>query len=337
MKSIDLGRYALGGFATVAMLAACGGSQPPIGVPATMPQIAPLFSRYPVTSEPSATGGQSVQTSWMRKGSQKDDLLYLTQAAVKVFTYPQGKLVGGLQQHHSTRGECVDSSGNVFVTSLGRTIEKYAHGRTGQIGQLTTMDVEPLACAVDPTTGDLAVTGGLNKIDIFKGARGKPIIYNFGELSYNSFCSFDSKGNLFIVGARGKRPVLAELPKGGRKLVDIQLDAPITQDSNIQWDGKYLAVGISRLFGAKKTVIYRFTIINDRGTLVGTTVLGSPAYDMLQFLIVDKTVIVSNAYYVSSEPKSDVLFYNYPAGGAPTGSLAKAYATFGMALSHVQK
>src|ERR1700733_12034465 len=79
MKSIGLGRYALGGFATAAMLAAGGGSQPPIGVPATMPQIAPLFSTYPVTSEPSATGGQNVQTSWMRKGSQKDDLLYLTQ------------------------------------------------------------------------------------------------------------------------------------------------------------------------------------------------------------------------------------------------------------------
>jgi hypothetical protein len=174
----------------------------------------------------------------------------------------------------------------------------------------------------------------LHKVESVHGTRAAS---KFRLLSNNSFCSFDNRGNLFVVGAHGKHPILAELPKGSRKLIELKLDATITQDSIVQWDGKHLAVGVSKLFGAKKTVIYRFAINGSRGTLVGITKLGSPAYDMYGFLIIDKTVIVSNDYYVSSERKSDVLFYKYPAGGAPTGSLAKAYATFGMALSRARK
>jgi hypothetical protein len=38
MKNLDFGRYVLGGFAVAAMLAGCGGSQPPIGAMGAMPQ-----------------------------------------------------------------------------------------------------------------------------------------------------------------------------------------------------------------------------------------------------------------------------------------------------------
>jgi len=38
MRSTDLGRYALSSCVAAAMLAACGGSQPPIGAPGAMPQ-----------------------------------------------------------------------------------------------------------------------------------------------------------------------------------------------------------------------------------------------------------------------------------------------------------
>jgi hypothetical protein len=38
MKSLGLGRYALSSCAAAALLAGCGGSQPPIGAPGTMPQ-----------------------------------------------------------------------------------------------------------------------------------------------------------------------------------------------------------------------------------------------------------------------------------------------------------
>ena len=39
MKSLDFGRYALCICTAVAMLAACGGSQPPIGAPGAMQKL----------------------------------------------------------------------------------------------------------------------------------------------------------------------------------------------------------------------------------------------------------------------------------------------------------
>ena len=38
MKSLDFGRYVLGGFALGTMLAGCGRSQAPVGAPGSMPQ-----------------------------------------------------------------------------------------------------------------------------------------------------------------------------------------------------------------------------------------------------------------------------------------------------------
>jgi hypothetical protein len=176
MRISGFGRNALG-FLVAAMLAGCGGSQPPIGAPGALPQTSARFSTPRFAQDLAAGRHQDVHVSWLRHGLQNDDLLYLTQSAVKVFTYPQGKLVGGLQQHYSARGECVDSDGDVFVTNIDGRIEEYAHGRIGPIGELDTVRGYPLACAIDPTTGDLAATVGGNRIDIFKGAQGKPIVY----------------------------------------------------------------------------------------------------------------------------------------------------------------
>jgi len=45
MKSIDLGRYALSSCVVAAMLAGCGGSQPPIAAPGAMPQSRAVAAR----------------------------------------------------------------------------------------------------------------------------------------------------------------------------------------------------------------------------------------------------------------------------------------------------
>jgi hypothetical protein len=47
MKSLDFGRYALSSCVALAMLAGCGGSQPPIGAPGAMPpQSVPAAAQY---------------------------------------------------------------------------------------------------------------------------------------------------------------------------------------------------------------------------------------------------------------------------------------------------
>ena len=83
MKSLDFSRYVLGVCAAVAMLAGCGGSQPPIGTPGAMPQTSALATH--------ADRG----TSWMLPDAKSKDLLYVGDIYdVTVYSYPQGKLEG---------------------------------------------------------------------------------------------------------------------------------------------------------------------------------------------------------------------------------------------------
>jgi hypothetical protein len=127
-------------------------------------------------------------------------LLYVTNYSyVTVYTYPGLKPVGTLSGFYSSVGECVDSKGDVFVTNDRPTaIYEYAHGGTKRIATLKT-DVGPVGCSVDPTTGNLAVSGfsGVPPgpgVDIFKGARGKPSFYRDSSYRYTQFCGYDDKG-----------------------------------------------------------------------------------------------------------------------------------------------
>jgi hypothetical protein len=45
MRILDFSRYALTSCAAAAMLAGCGGSQPPIGAPGAMPQTSAVATR----------------------------------------------------------------------------------------------------------------------------------------------------------------------------------------------------------------------------------------------------------------------------------------------------
>jgi hypothetical protein len=326
METSRLRRYTLGVITTLALLAGCGGSQPPIGAPGAMPQ-----SQSAATAVHAEGGG-----SWMLPEAKTDDLLYVTNYSyVSVYSYPQGKLVGALTGFNSTVGDCGDNKGNIFITNHmyrhgSVRIAEYAHGGTKLIAYLSQTHVGPVGCSVDSTTGDLAVSGfgGLRGVDIFKGARGKPSFYKNTNFVFTQFCGFDDKGNLFVDGPKdfSGDPAFAELPKGSPRLVDIKLDAIIDSSGGVQWDGKHVAVGayIPHKRGKSTPVIYQFAIAGTQGQKVGTTILGSPAYvTSFQFFISRGIVIAPNWYYMNGSQKHDVLFYKYPAGGSPTMTLTK--------------
>ena len=113
MKLTAIGRYALSTSA-VALLAACGGSQPPIGAPGTTPQ------------RPAAAIASARQV-----------LVYVSSPGTgEVFVYNEKnhKLVHKLYGLYQPYGECVDDSGDVFVvtqgspSSSGSNVYEYAHG-----------------------------------------------------------------------------------------------------------------------------------------------------------------------------------------------------------------
>jgi hypothetical protein len=156
MKNLGLGRYALCSCVAAALLAGCGGSQPPIGASGAMPQTSAIATH--------TTHGKS----WMLPEARGRNLLYVSSgSSVYVYTYPRAKMVGVLADFEATRGECVDKAGDVFIIDHYAGVDEYAHGGTSPIAMLDPPWSFNLGCSVDPTTGNLAVTGGGDAVTIF--------------------------------------------------------------------------------------------------------------------------------------------------------------------------
>lgn len=273
--------------------------------------------------------------SWMLAEAKSDDLLYVTNYSyVSVYTYPALKLVGSLKGFKSTVGACVDSKGNVFITNHvyahGHTrIAEYVHGGTKPIAELANDDrIGPIGCSIDPTSGNLAVSGGGSSrgvgVNIFRLARGKPSFISIPGMVFGDFCAYDAQGDLFVDGEKdfSGDPAFAELPKGSKDFEDIRLDATIDPGGGVQWDGERVAVGAYFDPKTRHTpAIYRFTVHGTKGRKVGTTMFGKPAYTTsFQFEILGGSVVVPSWSYSN---RKSVLLYKYPAGGSPASILTK--------------
>jgi hypothetical protein len=314
MMGLNLGRYALSSCVAAAMLAGCGGSQPPIGAPGAMQQSSALQSQSAQRDD----GG-----SWMASDAASQNLLYVSNVHdVTVYSYPHGRLVGKLKGFYVTGGECVDASQNVWITDLGhgRMVE-YAHGGSKPLRILS--GIGGAGCAIDPTTGNLAVATLGGTVYVYKNASGTPTPYSDPDIGRFYYCGYDDKGNLFADGEGSKQKSyspfeLGELVPGGSALKTITLNQVIGGPAGVQWDGRHLAVG-----DGETPVIYEFAIKRRQGTKVGTTPLGSTAEYITQFWIHGRTVIAPNQYSSGDKNLSDVLFYNYPSGGSAIKTIAK--------------
>ena len=81
------------------------------------------------------------------------------------------------------------------------------------------------------------------------------------------FLGYDKTGNLFVDGYDSSYKFhYAELPAGGSSFTDITLSQTPVGSGNVQWDGKYMAVGDTA------STIYQ----TQGGTVVSSTTLGQP-------------------------------------------------------------
>jgi hypothetical protein len=240
--------------------------------------------------------------SWMAPNAKKHDLLYISNfynSTILVFTYPGGENVGSISSD-DPQGECTSktSNGNWWVVQSGDDeIVEYAHGGISPISTLSENVGEPGGCAIDPTTGNLAVSIlGAGDLVIFADAKGSGTTVPDG-LSSTFFPCYDNKGDLFVSGITNTdRYALIELPKGGSsfELTNIQPGA-------FQWHDDYLAVEGS---GG----IYRFAIHGAKGRKIGFTPLDGGS-DIVQFWIQGKYVVGADA------GNNDAEMWKYPAGG----------------------
>jgi hypothetical protein len=292
-----------------AALAACG---------------APQTSTTPPVQQnaPSAQNAGREQ-SWMLPEAKSEDLLYVANVyTITVYSYPRGKLVGTLQNFYTPYGECVDKTGDVYITDgkFGKIYE-YAHGGTKPIHTVNDPSYRAYGCAIDPTTGNLAVanysdnSARSGNVAIYRKARGFPKSYVGYGFYYYYYLGYDPKGNLYVdglFGSYGDGFEFGELRKGGGKINPILLGQSIAGPGGIQWDGKYVALGDSA--GA---AIYQYTFAGSKATLQGTTHLTGAGDPVGQFGIVGSRVVTANQFFSGSA----VLVYPYPSGGAATKTI----------------
>lgn len=302
-------RYAIALCAAVTTLSGCGGTAG-TGEPQLLP--------------PNVRARADASKSWVAREAAGENLLYVSDdgGRVLMFSYPAGKLVGTLTGFDGPSGLCSDAKGNVFVTNTGvEQVIEYAHGAKKPLATLTDTGYYPNGCAVDPSTGDLAVANfakspsiGPGSIAIFKGAKGTPTNYSDPAFGEYFFCGYDDKGNLFVDGVNVGTTAseFAELRNGAKSFTNIKLKRQIGYPGAVAWDGKQLALEDTSI-----DAVYRIKVAGSTGTIVGTTRFKDSHSDLIvQFTIAGDTIVVP--FSPQRRAVTSVGFWPYPAGGAPT-------------------
>jgi hypothetical protein len=254
--------------------------------------------------------------SWIQRSASQGPLIYASSSdgGVAIYNY-SGQQVGSLDGIFEPRGLCSDSNGDVLVTSGRDLIYEYQSGGSLPVNILDDRGYQVSSCAVDPTTGNVAVTNsGTNQSEnngnvvIYPpGSSGNPVIYTAPNIGSYAFCGYDASGNLYVDGTGSKQSFqIAALDKGSGSFVAVPLSGLNNKNhlpAGVQWDGQYVAVG-DGLSGA----LYRLTISGSSAKIAQTVTLAGWHRDYaVEFAIVGKKLLF---------PKdSRLLFYSYPAGG----------------------
>ena len=261
-------------------LSACAG----VGTPAAPRGALPL--RGPAVRA-------DVGPSQMAPTAKAQNLLYVSDDganAVYVYAYPGATHAGKLTNLAQPAGLCTDARGDVWVVqSSSSKVSEFAHAAKTPITTLSVSGADSLlGCAVDPTTGDLAVTDlgnskGGGSLWVFAHAQGTPKNYRDPKISFAYFDGYDLKGNLFVDGLDGSYAFkLAELPRGKSTLGDVSLYKTVGFPGGVHWDGKYVAIGDQEYEGRHTSAIYQISVSGSHATTKGTTPLAGSC-DVVQF------------------------------------------------------
>jgi hypothetical protein len=296
----------------VVALAGCGGSQSQSVTQNAIPQV--------------STAGHG--RSWMLPEAKSDKLLYVSSLGeVYAYSYPKGNLVGAFFQGGSI---CPDNNGHVWVTSAN-TIVEYAHGGMTPIAILKVRKSEGGlgSCAIDPTSGDLAVDGSQTKVFVFANAVGKPKIYRV-KLDSATFCGYDNTGNLFVsgYGYNGSKTFgVVKLQKGTRKFrtMSFEPSGPFYgyEPEPVQRNGRYVAIG-------NPIAVVRYDVRGFTAVAKGTTSFDD-LHQLGNFWIQGDKIVVVNLGGQGSVPLIQI--DRYPAGGNPIQTVDAPNDSFGVTVS----
>jgi hypothetical protein len=306
------------------MLAGCGGSQPPIGVPA-IPQARPAH----IT--PSTSSSALIY-------SANDTSGYVT-----TYTYPGGTYRGQISVPGAIN-ECTDSAGDVFVASVTGPQDYYTGNiyELAQGGLITTLP-DPHwwigSCAVSPKTGDLAVSGQAWPSDkpgitFYRHAKGQRAVL-YTSPYYVGSCAYDPAGNLYlaVTYSPGETGLLL-LPAGSKKFELMTTDLTITNLGTVQWTDHHLIVSSHHL-NPEELYLYELSVNGSKATTVRTTRLHTNKYRdrfLGQVWVQGNTVLAYVARGIYS--KGHIGLWAYPRGGLLRDKInIDAYLVVGLAVA----
>jgi len=273
------------------LLAGCGGSQPPIGA------LGAIRYNHAV---PKIQSQSSYLYVWEVNSTD-----------VAVVAYPAFKIVRRLK---ATGSLCTDPrTGNLYVNN-GNYIAEYAPGGSSQIGSTgLPYGYSGQGCAVDPTTGDVAIVGlkwqtspKVAAVLVYSSLNEGPVSYADSNVASFEFAGFDDKGDLFIDDATS----LTELPNGSSTFVPIQLSQHHL-GGTVQWDGEHITVETPH----PHMMIYRVAIQGSTGKIVGTTKLGvrRNRFDLPLYSWIYDGIVIAPAG--NQKFNKDIGIWSYPQGG----------------------
>lgn len=279
-------------------------------------------------------------------------LLFITDAGTNdlyIFTMPALALKATITGLNGPNGACADRSGNVWLANSD-ALELLQYSRSGALlNTLSDPTGSPIGCAVDPTTGNLAVTsfdafGVSAQVLIYPNATYPPAQeFRNPALDFPFFPAYDPQGNLYVNGLDfSGHYILSEAAAGSDTLSTVNISGgTLYFPGMVQWNivASSLALGDQLCNGSPSACIYSATVSGSTATITGTTQLltfeGGPVCDMVQGVLGRLSrMVAAGGFFLCGTP-STVNRWLFPAGGIPTNyNNSVVSAPIGAAISN---
>lgn len=196
--------------APLAFLNACVSASPSAGTPPTAASFGSQILNVFVGTRPHGPAHTNRRKSWISSGAKREaKLLFASDSGldeVNIYALPSMKLVGQLTGFNDPQGMCSDASGNVYVVQTNNDeVDKYSHSGS-LLARYPDSVGFPVGCAVDPATGNLAVTdivndgSGPGQVLIYSNPSSQPLVLSNPSQYEYYFAGFGPHSALWVSG-----------------------------------------------------------------------------------------------------------------------------------------
>jgi hypothetical protein len=278
------------------------------------------------SSLPNAFAGTATRSQMPDQARDgKQALLYVTEASlgdVLVYRYDDGTgidRIGQLTGFVYPAAPCTDKAGDVFIPDEEAAhVVEYAHGATSPERVYQDPKAFPIACAVDPKSGDLAIVnfktyGGDANVVVIEPRAANVMSYTDANFATGASASYDDSGDLFVNGLDGQSAYeLDELTAGGTQLTSVEIrGATMHIPGRLQWTGAHLLAGDQSYRGQDTSGAYRLMVSGTSATVDGS-IKFTGSKDVAGFC---KRGTGKTAKIVAADMQQNALFvYRFPGG-----------------------